>query len=301
MGLAEKSFSSGEVIIREGDIGNSFFRLLDGNVGVYSDYGKKEQFRIAVLKAGEYFGEMAVIEKYPRSATVVAECSVRVMEVGEDSLDTYFAENPEEVIKFVEHLGNKVKTMVRDYNDAKALLKETREAEAEKKNKILFFKIKKHSAQYQSEKPVINEPSPAMIKKAFEEITDEGPGRIGAFENGAVIFEEGQDDNCLCIVRGGSVGLYNNYGTPDQTKIKDLTEVSLFGEMGMLTDEPRNCTAVAESDDTYVEFVYKEDLESIIKSCPIKVDMIVRYFSYRLRKLTVDFVDLCKQITANYN
>ena len=49
MGIVEQSFSSGEVIIREGDIGNSFFRILDGNVGVYSDYGKKEQFRIAII------------------------------------------------------------------------------------------------------------------------------------------------------------------------------------------------------------------------------------------------------------
>jgi len=301
MGIVEQSFSSGEVIIREGDIGNSFFRILDGNVGVYSDYGKKEQFRIAVLKSGDYFGEMAVIEEYPRSATIVAECSVRVLEITENALDKYFSENPDEVIKFVTHLGNKVRTMVNDYNDAQALLKETREADTGKKNKLLFFKIKKHATQYEPSKPVICEPNPDKIRKAFEEITDEGPGRIGAFDNGAIIFEKGQEDNCLCIVRGGKVGLYDNYGTPEQVKTKELTDVSFFGEMGMLADQPRECTAVAESDETYIEFIYKDDLASVCQACPVKIDMIVRYLSYRLRKLTADFVEICKQITESYN
>ena len=50
MAIVEKTFRSGEVIIKEGEMGTTLFRLLEGNVGIYSDYGKKEQFRISFLK-----------------------------------------------------------------------------------------------------------------------------------------------------------------------------------------------------------------------------------------------------------
>ena len=58
MSIIEKTFRTNEVIIKEGDKGDTFFRLVEGNVGVYTNYGKKEQFRVAFLKAGDYFGEM---------------------------------------------------------------------------------------------------------------------------------------------------------------------------------------------------------------------------------------------------
>ena len=79
MGLTEKTFRDGEIIIKEGDNGTSFFRLLEGNAGVYAGFGKNDQIKLAVLNAGEYFGEMAILEAYPRSATVVAKGSARLI------------------------------------------------------------------------------------------------------------------------------------------------------------------------------------------------------------------------------
>ena len=51
MSVVEKSFYKGEVIVKEGDIGDSFFRLLEGKASVYADWAKKDQepFRIALL------------------------------------------------------------------------------------------------------------------------------------------------------------------------------------------------------------------------------------------------------------
>ena len=53
MSLVEKTFNQGEVIIKEGDIGKTFFRLLEGKAGVYADYGKNDPMRLAVLETGE--------------------------------------------------------------------------------------------------------------------------------------------------------------------------------------------------------------------------------------------------------
>ncbi len=59
--------SAGEDIFLKGTIGNQMYVVLGGKLGVYDD--KK---CIAELKTGDMFGEMALVNKEPRSATVTA-------------------------------------------------------------------------------------------------------------------------------------------------------------------------------------------------------------------------------------
>lgn len=296
MSIIEKTFRSNEVIIKEGDTGDTFFRLVEGNVGVYTNYGKKEQFRVAFLKAGDYFGEMGMIDGSPRSATVIAERTVRVQELSQKDLDTLFDENPEEIFNFLKHLANKLKAMTNDYAEAQELLKSAREADAAKKN-ILTALFKKRINQYQPGKTGLEEPTPESFKKEFESITDEGPSSIKEYDKGQVICYEGEPGNCMYIVRDGKVGMFNGYGEKEQTKLDELTGVSFIGLMGLFQNEERSSTAVAEADGTCIEAVYKEDLEGIFRACPVKINIILRYMSFKLREITLEFLNMCKEIT----
>ena len=298
MSVVEKSFYKGEVIVKEGEIGDSFFRLLEGKASVYADWDKKDQepFRIALLDTGEYFGEMAIIDSYPRNATIVAVGNVRVIEIPKDELTTYFQENPDQIFELMKHLGRRVQAMTNDYNEAKALLKEVKEAEASKK-KSLFSRIKKHVDMYESNKDYVAPPSPEAINEAFEAITDEGTGDIVNYDTNSIIYEEGSVEDCMYILRSGTVGLYNS----DREKISELNPVSLFGELGMLVGSKSDATAVSESDDTYIERITPEYLEPIFLSCPVKIELILKQLSYRLRVLNVDVIATCKEITETYN
>ena len=71
--MKRRQFAAGKVVFREGDIGHTFFQIVEGTAGVYLHYGEADQRKLNELKAGQYFGEMAVIEIWPRSATVVAD------------------------------------------------------------------------------------------------------------------------------------------------------------------------------------------------------------------------------------
>ena len=245
MSVVEKSFYKGEVIVKEGDIGDSFFRLLEGKASVYADWDKKDQepFRIALLETGEYFGEMAIIDSIPRNATIVAVGNVRVIEIPKDELTTYFQENPDQILELMKHLGRRVQAMTNDYNEAKALLKEVKEAEASKK-KSLFSRIKKHVDMYENNKDYIAPPSAEAINEAFEAITDEGTGDIQNYDTNTLIYQEGALENTMYILRSGTVGMYNS----DGEKLSELKPVSLFGELGMLAGEkgdgPRKCVGV---------------------------------------------------------
>ena len=299
MGIVERTFNNGEVIIKEGDNGSTFFQLLEGTANVFADYGKKEQFRLAVLEEGEYFGEMAIIETYPRSATVVANSKVRALEIPGNELKTYFEEQPDMIVTLLKHLGSRLSSMTKDYNEAQDLLDELRESDSNKKGS-LFSKIKKHINMYQTNKAVFTEMSAESVNEAFEAITDEGTGDIQSYENRKIICSEGDTDRAMFILRGGKVGIYKNYGERIQQKISELSPVSFFGELGMLSDDPLDITAVAEADETYVEVIREEYLDSLIQSCPVKIDMLLKHLSFRLRQTNYDFLKVCKEITETY-
>ena len=141
MGSVEKTFKNGEVIVKEGDTGKSFFQLVDGSAYVYAGTGKDDQIKLGVMEAGEYFGEMAILEAYPRSASVIAKGTVTVIEIPEHELNSYLAEDPNRILELMKHLGRRIQNMANDYNESKALLEQLKASEAAKQNKNLFSKI----------------------------------------------------------------------------------------------------------------------------------------------------------------
>jgi CRP-like cAMP-binding protein len=299
MGLAEKTFKKGEIIIKEGDVGKTLFFINEGKAGVYVDYGKKNPFRLGFVEAGEFFGEMAILEAYPRSATVVAERNISVIEIPGDDMNSFFSENPDQIIALMKLLGSRIETMAADYVESQVLLKQLRDAD-EGKKKSLFSKIKKHMDTYQANKNQLDEPSREGLKAELEKYKDVSAGELKTLRKGMFIFREGKEEQCMYILHSGKVAMYNNYRSKEEVMLSELEAVSFFGEMGIISDEPRNATAVVESNGATVEAISREDLQTMIHKCPNKVYMILRDMSYRLRKLNVDFLKTCKEITDNY-
>ena len=66
------SVSSGQLIVREGDVGNRFFLIESGLVRVCKHYEEAEEVEFAILSEGDFFGEMCILETLPRAATVQA-------------------------------------------------------------------------------------------------------------------------------------------------------------------------------------------------------------------------------------
>lgn len=295
----EKTYVNGEVIIKEGDIGNSFFQLLEGNAGVYLNYGKEDQVKLGVLSAGQYFGEMAVIESYPRSSSVIAEGDARAIEIPEKELNNYFSENPDKIIAIMKHLGNRIKALTDDYTEAKGLLADLKNEGIDKKNESVLSKLKKHMNWVMSGKNNISKPSAESLRETSDKVSASENGET--YKKGTIIFKQGEVGKCMYIVHGGSVGIYSNYGQESEIRLTELYPTSCFGEMGMIAEEARSATAVAESDETFVEIIRLEDLETLFKSSPITIEMILRHLSYRLRKLTYDYYSTCKEISDAYS
>ena len=70
-------FRAGTAIVRLGDPGDSFYVVLDGNALVVRENGRPLK-----LHAGDFFGELALIENAPRSADVIATDDVTALTIG---------------------------------------------------------------------------------------------------------------------------------------------------------------------------------------------------------------------------
>lgn len=71
--LLKEKFDAGTVIFQEGEPGDKFYIILKGEVEVFKKIGENREEVLALLKAGDYFGEMSLIDNAPRSASVRAK------------------------------------------------------------------------------------------------------------------------------------------------------------------------------------------------------------------------------------
>ncbi len=78
LGGERRHVTAGEVIFRAGDVGNELFVIRDGTVAVEVKGAIVER-----LGTSDIFGEMALVEAKPRSATVVAETDCIIVPISE--------------------------------------------------------------------------------------------------------------------------------------------------------------------------------------------------------------------------
>ena len=76
-----KEFNEGETIIREGDLGDCAYILESGRAEVLKNLPNGEQQLVGVLAVNAIFGELGLIDRLPRSATVKAleTCKVSIL------------------------------------------------------------------------------------------------------------------------------------------------------------------------------------------------------------------------------
>lgn len=80
--LETKKFAKGDIIIREGDPGHSFFLLENGEAEAYKGDPSNT---VLHYKKGDYFGELALLNDAPRAASVVATSDVKVASLGKNA------------------------------------------------------------------------------------------------------------------------------------------------------------------------------------------------------------------------
>ena len=85
----EVSVPAGKELVKQGSPGHEFFLILDGECSV-----RRDGRQIATLKDGDYFGELALLDRAPRNATVVAETPATFLVLGQREFNGVLDEVP---------------------------------------------------------------------------------------------------------------------------------------------------------------------------------------------------------------
>jgi CRP-like cAMP-binding protein len=103
----EKEYGPGETIFNEGDLGKALFVILAGSVSISRALNEGEQL-LAKLGAGDYFGELALIDDQPRFATArVTEASRLLILYRSDFEDLMEGQR----VLAIQVMGNLLKTL----------------------------------------------------------------------------------------------------------------------------------------------------------------------------------------------
>jgi signal transduction histidine kinase len=89
-----RDFAPGEHIFSEGDPGDGIFVVQDGVVQISALVTSSERRVLGKIGAGDFFGEMAVLDGEPRSACAIAETSVQTLFIPRDKLLEVFDRSP---------------------------------------------------------------------------------------------------------------------------------------------------------------------------------------------------------------
>ena len=111
IGKFGRRFKDKEILIREGEIQQKIFWILEGEVYVTRRMGDKYKV-LAVLGKGELIGEMSFFDKSVRSATVLAKGALHVLEFTKENFADIYAASPLWTRRLLVSLAKRIRLMV---------------------------------------------------------------------------------------------------------------------------------------------------------------------------------------------
>ena len=129
--METKTFKKGSLIFKAGDPGDCMYEVYMGKVGIYSDFGTDREKLLTEYYQDQYFGEMGLLDKMPRSATAVAMCDGTSLGIiTEENFDAFYRENPNRVLMVMQQISKNLRKRTKEYMDVCRQIKKLTETEA---------------------------------------------------------------------------------------------------------------------------------------------------------------------------
>jgi len=110
----ERIFDQKEIIFEEESIGNTMMIIASGEVRVSQKANQDNEEALVILKKGDVFGEMALLDDLPRSATIIAHTSVITLEISREDFLNYIEKNCQDGVKILLKLSRILSSRLRE-------------------------------------------------------------------------------------------------------------------------------------------------------------------------------------------
>lgn len=232
------TFQKGEIILKQGDRGDSAFLVQMGKVEVYRSEGEQQKL-LGVVQAGGIFGEMALIDPAPRSATARAQERTICTRITRDTLDRALKQAP----PLVRYL-------------LRSFIRNIRVANGEK----LDAAGDRADAVYRSE----NDNSQRILERR-------------AFGDGDLVFRQGSEGSTAYLLQSGRIDLIRETDTGDHLVLRQLQPGDVFGELALLRAAPRFATALVVGS-ANVEILRADKFNDMLAKGPPFLRALVRIY-----------------------
>lgn len=128
--MEQKRFQRNEIIFRQGEASRCMFQIESGKVGIFLNYGENDQRQLTELKAGQFLGEMGMLDAEPRSATAISlDGETTLLVIDEESFSQFIAKEPEKMHALLQQMSMRLRRISRDCADACRTVSDVVEAE----------------------------------------------------------------------------------------------------------------------------------------------------------------------------
>ncbi|MGH7272582.1 MAG: cyclic nucleotide-binding domain-containing protein [Polyangiaceae bacterium] len=109
--LSEKSFKAGDIVFSQGDVGSSMYLVQSGAVQIYLPSAEENAAPVILkdLRTGEYFGELAIFDDKPRSASVRALVDTILLELTREELGEHLARSPRAAMTILHEMAERLR------------------------------------------------------------------------------------------------------------------------------------------------------------------------------------------------
>ncbi len=107
--LEEVTFAAGQVIFRRGDPGGAIFIVAAGEVEIFIEDSTGERIVFETVKAGDFFGELSLLDGDPRSASAQALVGTQALRLDRGDLELLFTRHPTAAMDVLAVIGRRLR------------------------------------------------------------------------------------------------------------------------------------------------------------------------------------------------
>jgi len=111
---ATRTYPKNTIIISEGDDSDSLYAVLSGKVKVYLSDDEGREIIINILSDGEYFGELALLDDSPRSASVMTLEETKLAVISKAAFEESLSKNPAMALHIIRELSSRLRSLTRN-------------------------------------------------------------------------------------------------------------------------------------------------------------------------------------------
>ncbi len=104
-----KNYPKGNIVINEGDHSDSLYVILAGKVKVFLTDEHHKEVIVDIQRAGDYFGELALLDEAPRSTSVMTMEPCTFLVVSKGALERCLANNPKVALNLIKDLAQRLR------------------------------------------------------------------------------------------------------------------------------------------------------------------------------------------------